>query len=143
MTGRIVVGIDGSSGSDAALYWAIDEARRRDAAIEAVHAWTYPYIDDVAYLSRASIDRAEVESAAKEVVTDQLHRVVGDAVDVRVETVMAEGSAAHVLTEAAKGADMLVVGSRGHGGFTELLLGSVSHQCAHHAPCPVVIVPAG
>lgn len=142
MAGRIVVGVDGSPGSESALHWAVREARLRGATVDVVHAWTYPYIADVAYLSRASLDRAEVEASAKEVLAETLHRVLGEATDVRVEEVVSEGSAAHVLTETAKGADLLVVGTRGHGGFSGLLLGSVSQQAVHHAPCPVVVVPA-
>ena len=65
-----------------------------------------------------------------------------EAGDVEIETRLAEGGAARVLTEEAAGADLLVVGSRGLGGFRELLLGSVSRECAQHAPCPVLIVPA-
>jgi nucleotide-binding universal stress UspA family protein len=68
--------------------------------------------------------------------------VAGPDPEVEVETVAVHGSAAHSLVEAAANADLLVVGSRGHGGFAGLLLGSVSQQCAHHAPCPVVIVRA-
>lgn len=142
MAGRIVVGVDGSAGADAALHWAVHEARLRGATIEAVHAWTYPYVADVAYLARASIDRAEVEGSAKEVLREALHRVLGPDGDVRVEEIVSEGSAAHILTETAKGADLVVVGTRGHGGFSGLLLGSVSQQVVHHAPCPVVVVPA-
>ena len=67
--------------------------------------------------------------------------VLGDATDIEFEKIIAEGSAAQVLVEGAQGADLLVVGTRGHGGFAGLLLGSVCQQIAHHAPCPIVIVP--
>lgn len=74
-----------------------------------------------------------------------LEKAVDDALGVtpgvEVEQSVLEGTPAQVLVEAAQGADLLVVGTRGHGGFTGLLLGSVSQQAAHHAPCPVVIVP--
>lgn len=142
MSGRIVVGVDGSPGSDAALRWALTEAHLRGASIDAVHAWTYPYVADVAYLARASIDREEVAASAKEVLREALARVADEAKGIRIDEIVVEGSASHMLTEAAKGADLLVLGTRGHGGFSGLLLGSVSQQAAHHATCPVVIVPA-
>jgi nucleotide-binding universal stress UspA family protein len=148
MAGRIVVGVDGSAGSDTALAWAIDEARLRGASIEAVHAWTYPYVADVAYMARAALDRGDLENTAKEVVTDALRRMAGEGPGsggegVAIHAAVVEGSAAHALTEAAAGADMVVLGTRGRGGFAGLLLGSVSQQVSHHSPCPVVIVPPG
>ena len=72
-----------------------------------------------------------------------LAKVGSEAADVEVERVVTRGGVAHELVKAAEDADLLVLGSRGHGGFMGLLLGSVSHQCVHHATCPVVIVPGG
>src|SRR5688572_22090413 len=138
---RIVVGIDGSDASRRALNWALDEARRRQCSVDAVHAWEPPYL--VAYpYAGGQYDPVTYEQAAK----DTLDRVV-DAVDasglaVPVSRILRLGHPAETILDEAKGADLVVVGSRGLGGFRGLLLGSVSQQVAHHAPCPVVIVPA-
>ena len=86
------------------------------------------------------IASADFEKAASKTVTDAIHAVAGPGSNVQVSSQATEGNAAQVLIDAAEGADLLVVGSRGHGGFTEALLGSVSQHCVHHAPCPVVIV---
>ncbi len=139
---RIVVGVDGSPASQAALRWALDEAALRKAAVVAVSAWTYPYLGDLSYLANRGIDPDELSAAAKARLTEAV-AAAGPAPDgVTVEETVREGPAAGVLLEEADGATMLVVGSRGHGGFSGLLLGSVSQQCAHHAPCPIVIVRA-
>jgi nucleotide-binding universal stress UspA family protein len=138
---KIVVGIDGSEESKNALRWALEEARLRSAEIVAVHAWEAPPavpepgpapgFDLVGILP-------QVQEAAERLVSKVVSEVVGDS-DVTVEPVAIVGPPASVLVDAARDADMLVVGSRGHGGFTALLLGSVSQQLAHHAPCPLVI----
>lgn len=139
---KIVVGIDGSEAAKNALRWALEEARLRSAKIVAVHAWEAPPampepgpapgFDLVGILP-------EVEEAGERLVKAVVEEVVGDDSDVTVEPVAIQGPAASVLVEAARDADLLVVGSRGHGGFTALLLGSVSQQLAHHAPCPLLI----
>ena len=139
---KIIVGIDGSDASKDALRWAVEEARLRGADVVAVHAWQVP--PPVPSLGPApGVEVVEMipqlEEAAKTLVQSVVAEVVGDASDVTVEAVTTEGPPANVLIEAAKGADMLVVGSRGHGGFVALLLGSVSQQVATHAPCPVLI----
>jgi nucleotide-binding universal stress UspA family protein len=139
----IVVGVDGSPGAQAALEWAAAEARLRGAPLRIAHAWHLPaatygsggfvppvgmsWDDDLEAAARAGLDK---------VVDDASELLAG----IEVERHLGEGPAAVVLTDAARGADMLVVGSRGLGGFKELLLGSVGHQCAQHAACPVVIV---
>ena len=138
--GFIVVGIDGSAESKRALHWALDEARRREARLVAVHSWTYQFTSGPGYLPGADPEvRASIQKEAEQVIDDALADV--GTVGVEVERRAPEGSPSATLVEAAEGADLLVVGSRGRGGFSGLLLGSVSQQCAHHAPCPVVIVP--
>jgi nucleotide-binding universal stress UspA family protein len=137
MTERIVVGIDGSPGAQAALTWAVDEAARRDATLEVVHAWHAPFVDGYGYAGSA-IDPVAMELGARAVADEAVEPHRGKvAIDVHVVC----GSPASVLVQQAKDADLLVVGSRGRGGFAGLLLGSVSHQVVHHAPCPVVVVP--
>jgi nucleotide-binding universal stress UspA family protein len=139
---KIVAGIDGSDASKDALRWAVDEAKLRGADVIAVHAWQVP--PPVPSLGPApGVEVVEIipqlEESAKTLVQSVVAEVVGDGSDVKVEAVATEGPAGNVLIEAAKGAEMLVVGSRGHGGFVALLLGSVSQQVAAHAQCPVLI----
>src|SRR6266496_2414188 len=127
---KIVVGVDGSTQSHAALRWALDEARLRGARVEVIHAWTYPYLGEW-YEPRAglSLDADVVhaiENDAREMIDTALTEF-SPPQDVVVNRVAAEGSPSTVLIAAAKDADLLVVGSRGRGGFAELLLGSVSH----------------
>jgi nucleotide-binding universal stress UspA family protein len=142
MPGRIVVGVDGSAPAEAALRWALAEARLRGAVCEVVHVWSYPVVADIAGMAAAGVAWPDLEADARRLLEEVIERVRPEAAGVTVETRVAEGTAAGVLIEAARDADLLVVGSRGRGGFVGLLLGSVSQQVAHHAPCPVVIVPA-
>jgi nucleotide-binding universal stress UspA family protein len=139
---RIVVGADGSPGAQRAIDWAIDEARRRSSTLVLVHAWQQPIYagDPMAAAALASTDvQHEAEVAAGRIL-DAAIAALPD--DVEHERVLAQGGAAEVLIEAAKdGGELLVVGTRGHGSVASLLLGSVSQACAHHSPCPVVIVP--
>jgi nucleotide-binding universal stress UspA family protein len=135
--GGVVVGVDGSPGSLAALRFALEEARLREAALTVVYAWSLPIAGDVPGGLMPVLAADFAEDAAK-LLDDALAQV--DVTGVTIERVVVEGGAARRLVEAAKGAEMLVVGSRGRGGFAGLLLGSVSQQCAHHAPCPMAIV---
>ena len=138
---RIVAGVDGSESSLAALRWAVRQAELTGATVEAVIAWRYPVLPvPVGPAPAAVVASADFEKAAGKTVTDAIHAVAGPGSNVQVSSQVTEGNAAQVLIDAAEGADLLVVGSRGHGGFTEALLGSVSQHCVHHAPCPVVIV---
>jgi nucleotide-binding universal stress UspA family protein len=136
----IVVGIDGSEESREAFRWALEEAKLRKATLRAVHAWRDPYTVPPGYGPPEDFDFESLRGEAEQFVHAEVLEVAGESSDVTIEEVAAEGAAASVLVEAAKGADLLVVGSRGHGGFTGLLLGSVSQQSAHYAPCPVVII---
>ena len=146
--GLIVVGVDNSAGAKAALRFALEEARLRESRLRAVYAWHVDYVG-AGYLaiSQPVIDAEgyQIREAAEAALEAILDEVVSDAEDVEIERRVVEGPAAPVLVDESRAADLLVVGSRGHGGFTGLLLGSVSQQCAQHAECPVVIVrePSG
>ena len=136
----IVVGVDGSEESKEALRFAIHEAQLRKATLRAIHVWTYPVIFAGEFVPPDLVDANALRESAQKALDETVAEVAGDNPDAYIERVVEHGSVAHVLVEAAKEADLLVVGSRGHGGFTGSLLGSVSQQCAQHAPCAVVIV---
>lgn len=137
---RIVVGIDGSEGARGALKWAAREARVHKASLEVVHAWSLPYGYGLPYTS-AHFDPSSIEEAARRTLDSAVGSIDPDGLAHPVDPVLLCGGAAPVLLERAKGADLVVAGSRGLGGFTGLLLSSVGHQVAHHAITPVVIVP--
>lgn len=142
MPGKIVVGVDGSDPSVEALRWALGEAAVHGARVEAIHAWQYPYVADVTGMAAYPLDRGELEEVARTTLARAVEAAGSPPAGVAVEQVLAHGGTAGVLIDAARDADLLVVGTRSHGGFSGLLLGSVSQQCTHHAPCPVVVVPA-
>ena len=143
----IVVGIDGSKESQDALRWAIDEARLRGTDVHALHVWEFPlnlvgaqpfFGEPVVTEPLAEAD--ELRTWAEQLLEHVVHEATEGAGDVRVEQDVTEGHPSDVLVRAAEDAELLVVGSRGRGGFAGLLLGSVSQACAHHAHCPVVII---
>jgi nucleotide-binding universal stress UspA family protein len=136
-----VAGTDGSAGSQAALRWALGEARLRKARLEVVHVWHYPWVVVAAGAAAAGVGREEYEAEGRRVLEQSIAELAAEFGDVEVHPRLGTGNAAEVLVRAAAEADLLVIGSRGRGGFTGLLLGSVSLQCAHHATCPVAIVP--
>lgn len=134
-----MVGIDGSESSRLALKWAAEEAELRGAELHVVHACSYPVITGFGTypaLPAPGLFRGEAER----MLDQQIEEVLGQADDAVREVVF--GPPAGVLVEASKGADLLVVGARGRGGFSGLLLGSVSQQCVHHATCPVAVIRA-
>ena len=140
--GVIVVGVDNSEGAKAALRFALEEARLRQATLRVVHAWQFGYLGGTR-LEGAPAMGGELEDFRQDAAAalDETLREVGAETDgVAIERRVDQGTAAAVLVEESRGADLLVVGSRGHGGFAQLLLGSVSQQCPQHAFCPVVIV---
>ena len=139
--GMIVVGIDGSEGSARALWFAADEARVRKCPLRIVTSWQIPVPVYAGGLIAPTVPAADVERTTRDTVAAEAANVMEQHPDVESEIVIRQGSPAAILVEESKGADMLVVGSRGLGGFGGLLLGSVSQQCAHHAVCPVLIVP--
>jgi nucleotide-binding universal stress UspA family protein len=121
--------------------------------VRVVHAWTFGYIGASiegysawsgglgAYTS-LGVDLSDLQRAAEGLLERALAAVGDETEGVEIERRVVQGPAAEVLVRAAAANDLLVVGSRGHGGFVGLLLGSVSQQCVHHAPCPVVVVHA-
>ncbi|MGW2373132.1 universal stress protein [Kitasatospora sp. NPDC001683] len=133
---RIVVGIDGSEPSKAALRWAVGQAVLTGATVHAVAAWEYPSL----YGWFAPMVDEGFEQAARRTLTAEVNEVIGPQRPVEVRESLVLGHAAEVLLEAAEGADLLVLGSRGRGTFARTLLGSVSTRCAVHGVCPVVIV---
>jgi nucleotide-binding universal stress UspA family protein len=146
--GDVIVGVDGSAGASAALLWAAAEARLRDTRLRVIHAWRFSYPEVAGYgwggsvevLPRTGI--SDLHQAAERLLDEAATHLASEGIDVDLECEAIEGAPADVLVRAAGERDLLVVGSRGHGGFVDLLLGSVSQQCAHHAPCPIVIVHA-
>ena len=140
---RIVVGIDGSQGARRALEWAVAEAKLRDAHLIVVHAWLEPAAVAVgSVITAGGVEPELFEETAERTVADVVGAVDTTGLPQGIETHVVAGAPARALIDAAKDADLVVVGSRGHGGFTGLLLGSVSQQVAHHATCPVVIIPS-
>jgi nucleotide-binding universal stress UspA family protein len=140
---RIVVGVDGSETSREALRWAAGEAQNRGAELHVVHAWDVGGIGAGVGLTpgrRTSAAPEDQREEAEKLLAEVLAEELGSQPPAHVRSSIGRGSAAGVLLEATKGATLLVVGSRGLGGFKGLLLGSVSTKMAHHAPCPVVIV---
>lgn len=138
---RIVVGVDGSPSSKAALTWAVSQAELTRASVEAIIAWHYPVmVGGVPFAPIGVLDTADYGEFAAKVLNDAVWETVDPERPVKVSVTVREGNTAQVLLDACEGADLLVVGSRGHGGFTEALLGSVSQACVHHARCPVVII---
>jgi len=139
---RIVVGVEGSGGARAALRWAIKEARYRNAAVDVVTAYSTTYVPaspDFNYVPLDPIDlEAEVKRMQDSIIDEVLAEVDSEGVEIRRR--MVRGRAADTLIAESDNASMLVVGSRGRGGFRGLLLGSVSQQITHHGSCPVVIV---
>jgi nucleotide-binding universal stress UspA family protein len=148
--GTVVAGVDGSPGARKALAWAVDEARLRGCSLRVVHAWMVPLIDAMPEpwaIGSPPIGPSDDEvyehlvAGAKGVLDEALDEANRWAPELEIEGELVEARAAGALIAAAGDAELLVVGSRGRGGFGGLLLGSVSAQCVHHASCPVVVVP--
>jgi nucleotide-binding universal stress UspA family protein len=139
---RIVAGVDGSPSSVSALRWAVRQAGLTGAAVDAVIAWHYPVVAAGAYGAAPMVTAGgfDFTENAEKVLADAISAAVDPASGVPVRGHTAEGNPAQVLLDASDGADLLVVGSRGHGGFAEALLGSVGQHCVHHAHCPVVVI---
>ena len=139
----IVVGVDHSEGAKAALRFALEEATLRQATLRVVHAWQYAYVGATGFEGSYPAlggDIKELRDLAERDLDATLQEAIPETGTIELERRVVEDRPAAALVEESRGADMVVVGSRGHGGFAQLLLGSVSQQCAQHASCPVVIV---
>jgi nucleotide-binding universal stress UspA family protein len=137
----IVVGVDGSANSIAALRWAARRAQVTGESIRATFAWRMPTVFAAPPPVSAGVPPIEIVRRA---ASDALEGYVADAAlpaDIRVEHIIVEGTAANALIEAGRLAEIVVVGARGHEGFAGLLLGSVATAVVHHAPCPVAVIP--
>jgi nucleotide-binding universal stress UspA family protein len=134
--GRIVVGVDGSPASAQALSWALNQGALTGAAVEALNAWQAPQVPG-GLISTMGID---LSTSSREILRNAVEAVGASPESVTERTV--QGHPVKVLVDASDGADLLVVGNRGHGGFTGMLLGSVSGQVLAYAHCPTVIVRA-
>ena len=133
---RIVVGVDGFESSKAALRWAIRQAKLTGATVEAITAWHVPA--GTGWIPAA--DMPDYQDDAFAILTEAMNEMATADPDVQVCPRVVQGRAEQVLVDAADGAELLVVGSRGHRGLAEALLGSVGQYCANNASCPVVIM---
>jgi nucleotide-binding universal stress UspA family protein len=139
--GRIVAGVDGSSSSLSALRWAIRQAGLTGAAVDAVIAWHNPASrGGYGWATAGPGQNYDFQEVAAKTLEEAISSALEQTSDVCVRTQVTEGHPARILLDASGGADLLVVGSRGHGGFAEALLGSVSQHCVQHASCPVVVI---
>ncbi|MFI9152489.1 universal stress protein [Streptomyces sp. NPDC053367] len=134
---RVIVGVDGSPSSYAALRWADRYARLVGGVVTAVHAWDTP--SETGWSGPASDTDFDLQQA-RERFTQELSSVFPDGRPPGMTEHLVEGDPSEVLIRASEGADILVVGRRGRGGFARAMLGSVSQRCAQHAACPVVVV---
>jgi nucleotide-binding universal stress UspA family protein len=138
---RIVIGVDGSASSLAALRWALQQAKLTGGTVDAVVAWQMPAaMTGFGFAPVAVADGSEMEQTAQRVLDQAVSKVASPEGGPVVRTLAVQGFPAAVLLGASAGADLLVLGSRGHGGFSGALLGSVGQHCVRHAHCPVVIV---
>jgi nucleotide-binding universal stress UspA family protein len=138
---RIVVGVDGSPSSMSALRWAIRQAGLTGATVYAVIAWHYPVaVGGYGWAPTGMEGGFDFKKNTEKTLADAISSAVDPGSNVGLRARVVEGNPARVLLDACDDADLLVVGSRGHGGFTEALLGSVSQHCVHHAHCPVVVI---
>jgi nucleotide-binding universal stress UspA family protein len=141
----VIVGIDGSHNSSHALDWAMAEAALRNADLTVITVYSVTASPWTGQPDKYPGDEDNVEKirkAAQDAV-DKVAATLGDQQPKSVRVVAISGFPAKALIDTSAGADLMVVGSRGGGGFGELFLGSICSQVVHHAKCPVVVVPTG
>jgi nucleotide-binding universal stress UspA family protein len=138
--GPVVVGVDGSGHSDLAVGFAFEEAAFRGAELRVVHAWIHPVAAEPGDMLPLVYDVDDVANEEARVLAEAVAGWCDRYPDVKVRQVAVRAKPRRVLIEESAGAQLLVVGARGRGGLTGLLLGSVSHAALHHARCPVAVV---
>jgi nucleotide-binding universal stress UspA family protein len=138
--GRVVVGVDGSPHSAGVLEFAFEEASMRGVGLTAVHAWRWPAPTGADYLLPLIYDAEDLRAEEVRLLTETMAGWQEKYPDVDVRRIVVQGRPGPALLDAARDAALLVVGARGRGGFTGLLLGTVGLAALHHAPCPVAIV---
>ncbi|WP_329000988.1 universal stress protein [Kribbella sp. NBC_00709] len=136
----VVVGVDGSKDSAKAIDFAFDQADALHAQVVAVHAWTSPFLTYADGASMLQFDEEKFHEESRLLVAESVAGAAADHPDVKWTTELVSGSAGQALVRRSETADLLVVGTRGRGGFTGLLLGSVSQTALHHTHCPIAIV---
>jgi nucleotide-binding universal stress UspA family protein len=136
--GDVVVGVDGSKASTDALRWAVRYARMAGTTVRVVSAWYFPAT--YGWAPTPMIAEVDLEADARLAQKQVLEEVVATEGPVTVQREIVQGPPALMLLREAADAELLVVGSRGHGAFAGMLLGSISEHCVHHATCPVVVV---
>lgn len=134
---RVVVGVDGSPASHAALRWAVHHARMVGGTVEAIYVWDTP---SARGWSGPAVDPDFDLEQAREQYAQELRAVFPGEQPPRLQEHLVQGDPSEALIQASEGAELLVVGRRGIGGFARAMLGSVSQRCAQHAACPVVVV---
>jgi nucleotide-binding universal stress UspA family protein len=139
-TGDVLVGVDGSLANEPAVGFAFEEAALRGVGLTALHAWTHPVPAEPGEMLPLVYDAADVEVEQERVLVESLAGWRDKYPDVPVRRRLVRGHTRQVLIEATERAQLVVVGSRGRGGFTGLLFGSVSQALLHHSACPVAIV---
>ncbi|GAB2794467.1 universal stress protein [Amycolatopsis magusensis] len=139
-SGEILVGVDGSAVSGAALRWAVDEGARSGRDVRALHAWTHDPLHGPQTSPPVSVHDARV--AQRQGLEKLVHALVGSDLAATIRFEVARDTPANALVRASHSAAMLVLGSHGYGKLLQLMLGSVSSQCVREAACPVVIIPA-
>lgn len=135
----VVVGVDGSPAAKAALRWAVEDARRRGCPVDVISAW-HPNYGVMIGPVPAEILMALSPQAMKETARKNLDAAVQGFDGVEIRAILVEGDPRDALIKASKDAELLVVGNRGHSTVVEVILGSVSSYCVHHASCPVVVI---
>lgn len=135
-SGIIMAGYDGSTSAKKALLWAAQEAELRKSELRVVHSWEYPTLPYGAYPSEGE----DLEASAQEMLDAGVTFITEKFPNLKVTSQLTEGHPVVNLIKLSKSCDMLVVGSRGHGGFSTLVLGSVSSQLAHHCQLPLMII---
>jgi nucleotide-binding universal stress UspA family protein len=134
------VGVDSSESARRALRWALAEAREREARVDVVHGWQIPFAIP-SPLAGVPLDDDFLEKHARAELDQMIEGANAGDVFAPVDGILVRGGAARAVLDTAPGADLVVLGTRGLGGFRGLLLGSVTHQVAHHVGCPIVVVP--